>query len=760
MEPFDPEAYERDVVRPLRGRGGRLPDDLLTRYALALDFSDADLAQRLAQVRAHWRDRVRSAAWAGFTTSVYRAFLREDRHLRREHGDALARMSWWRARHEERAAAVSAQVAELAQVLGAHFGDLGLVTPGQLEALRRAVGPLAPREVDAALAEAGVRTVVPLDLPKTPGLPDGSFRRLKELLRDAEVTSVPALLHGELTGFALVTGFRSTPPRPDGLGADAVRAALERSGGAARDALELVSTAVDLRRLALYHLVDDVRRFRESGAPAGALLRVLRQSGLEEGEARHVVVSVLSEAGAPEVEATGLAKVTALLADGRLVAAQQALVGITDAEEAAAATAAVDRHAAQVRELREAARRALERGAEDDARRQLADAARLASDDGAIAAEARRIPVSPVADLTARSDGLGVRLSWRARPDHDAGTRYRVVRRAGRAPEHPGDGDVVAEGTATSAVDTAVPGGRTAGYAVFAAEPDGAWSRPAGATVEVLPPVHEVRLAVRDGAVEGRWEVHPDAVGVDVVRRGPSGEVPVPTDGLTAFRDTTVDTRADYLLVARYRLPDGTEARADAVTVRHTASSPPPVTSLDGRRSGRELLLSWEWPDGVQQAEVRWTRGAVGGRRRVTRQQYEDEGGCRVDAGPGAVDVRVTAVVGELRSSPAELTTGGPAQVGYRVVRRHRLFGATARILLHSDHPVPECELVVVVAPGRRMPREPGDGEVVHHAVHRIDGPVAVTVDLPRRGPFWLRCFASTSGVELIDPPNSQLEVP
>ncbi|MDA3646422.1 hypothetical protein LZ318_04225 [Saccharopolyspora indica] len=774
MQPFDPKAYERDVVRPLRGRSGRLPDDLLTRYAIGPDFSDADVAQRLSQVRSHWNKSAQSTAKSSFTTSVYKAFLREDEELRREHGDKMSRMSWWRARHDDRAAAGQAQIDELAQMLKSNFGELGLITPGQLEAMREAFGQLAPPEVDEALAKAKVRTAVPLDLPKTSGLPDTLFRRLKELLADAEVTGLPELLHGKLTGFALLTEFRSTPARPDGLSAKAVQAAVDRenrrSGNrAAREALGLVNTAAgrtDLRLLALYHLLDDVRRLRENGAPASALLRVLRQSGLEEGEARQAVVSVLSETGATKIEVSGLAKVAELLAAGHLVAAQQALAGIADAEEAAAAKAAVDRHAEQVRSLREAAHRALERGAEGEARRQLTEASRLAADDDAIAAEVRRIPVSPVAELTAQPEGLGVRLSWRAQPDHGVSTRYRVVRRSGRTPGDAADGDVVAEGAETAVVDTAAAAGTAAGYAVFAAEPDGAWSRPAAVLVEVLPPVHAVQISVRSGAVEGSWKLHRDAVGVDVVRRDDSGEVPVATSGRNAFRDSTVDTKVDcaYLLTARYRRADGTELRAEAVAVRHRARvvpTLPPVTSLEGRHFGRELVLSWVWPDGVRMAEVTWE----GGSRRLTRQQYTDDGGCRIDAGPGETRVRVVSIAtaddGENRSNPGELVVSGPpAQVGYQVERRNRLFGpSSARILLTSDLPVPECEVVVVIAPGRVMPQQPDDGNVAHRAVHRIDDPVEITVELPRRKPFWLRCFVSTPGIDLVDPPVTQLKV-
>ncbi|MGP4021379.1 hypothetical protein ACTWQN_36420, partial [Saccharopolyspora sp. 5N708] len=262
MGPFDAKAYERDVVRPLRGRGGRLPDDLLTRYAVELGFSDAQLSQRLAQIRSHWNKSAQSTAKSSFTTSVYKAFLREDEELRRVHGDAMSRMAWWRDRDSDRAGASKEQVDELVGMLKVNFGELGMITPGQLEAMRETFGQLAPAEVDRALAAAGVQTAAPLDLPKTSGLPDTLFRRLKALLGDAEVTGIPELLHGKLDSFKLLTAFDSTPRFPTGLTAKAVQQAIERenrrSGNQpAREALGLLNTAVgkdgvDLRLLSLH----------------------------------------------------------------------------------------------------------------------------------------------------------------------------------------------------------------------------------------------------------------------------------------------------------------------------------------------------------------------------------------------------------------------------------------------------------------------------------------------------------------------------
>ena len=51
---FDPARYDREVIGPLRGRRGRLPDgDLRVRYAVAPGMDRAALEQRLRKVRTY-----------------------------------------------------------------------------------------------------------------------------------------------------------------------------------------------------------------------------------------------------------------------------------------------------------------------------------------------------------------------------------------------------------------------------------------------------------------------------------------------------------------------------------------------------------------------------------------------------------------------------------------------------------------------------------------------------------------------------------
>ncbi len=894
MARFDPKAYETAVVRPLRRWTGReLPDDLVARYAVDLGMSDAELAQRLAEVRSHWNKGAQSTGKSAMTQNLYKAFLRADAELKSDHGGELNKIGWWRRHQQARAGARQGEIDELAQTLRKSFGELGLIAAGQLEATMRATfAALAPDEATQALSKAGVSVEEPRNLPKSGGLQDTVYRTLRTRLADAQVATIGELLHGELTSFAILESFRCTPGQPEGLTGKAVDSATarenKRSGNqAAREALGILSRAakagVDLRELTLFHLLDNVREHHRQGVPPSALLKQLLQVRLDPAEARQAVFSVLNETATSP--ATGLPAIKELLEAGRLIAAQQTLATIADPEDAIAAKEQVQRHADQVRQLRDRGHESLRAGNEADALHQLRQAAALATDDENIAAELRRIPPPPVLGVSAQPEGVGVRVSWRAPASHGEDTRYRVVRREGRVPADPDDGAVVGGDAATVRVDPKAPAGRLVGYAVFAATEGGIWSRPAAVAIEVLPPVHHVQLTAEKRVVEGRWQVHPDVLAVEVRRGTGTAGAAVHTASKTMFRDSDVADGADsadhvYTFVARYRRSDGTEARSAAVVARTTsrgqalpvsaltlsavpaergsriaikwrqpanaevtvrrASAPCtwefgtvvplatlteygeeitglpaadgewrtltadvpaghfwyvpftlgpsgavcgqeaqlgialPVTGLRHQRLGPEVVLSWSWPEQAGIAEVRWRTPTDSGRYRLTRQQYLGAGGFRIRAGAGQLDVQVRSVVAsegsECLSSAAELIVADlPPAVSYTVdmVRRPLIGGGTVRVRLTANQPVARAVVLVVVAPGRVMPRRPADGQVVLRSQQDLVAghEVELTAGLPRlRKPYWVRCFLEDNGAgraatQLIDPPTTQLKV-
>jgi hypothetical protein len=168
-------------------------------------------------------------------------------------------------------------------------------------------------------------------------------------------------------------------------------------------------------------------------------------------------------------------------------------------------------------------------------------------------------------------------------------------------------------------------------YAVFAAVEGGRWSRPAAASVRVVPPVVDVRVEGGAGFVSGRWSAHPDAVAVEVVRTDPEGGAePVEVQRTRAFHDeSAVDgTRYLYSLVAVYPPVGGVVPRAEPVVVPGatrpearpvralTAAQAPggePAVRLSWRqRPGTEVVLRrggspcpWEYGAAVPLAELR-----------------------------------------------------------------------------------------------------------------------------------------------------------
>ncbi|ANZ41302.1 hypothetical protein BBK82_40410 [Lentzea guizhouensis] len=203
---------------------------------------------------------------------------------------------------------------------------------------------------------------------------------------------------------------------------------------------------------------------------------------------------------------------------------------------------------------------------------------------------------------------------------HDDQTRYRwcgrtVARPATRRRR------CGARGTGSVALDRKAAAGRLVGYAVFAAgDGGGSWSRPVTATIEVLPPVHDVTLSVEDAVVSARWQVHPDASSVEVTRTGGAA---VRSSGKTTFTDR-LEGKGDhsYTLVACYRRADGGVARAAAVQVRASSrTAVAPVTALrlapvtDGTPT---VAATWRQPEPDTEVVLRradtpcpWEFGAV-----------------------------------------------------------------------------------------------------------------------------------------------------
>ncbi|MFG1919807.1 hypothetical protein [Micromonospora sp. NPDC048898] len=90
---FDAERYDREVIKPLRGRHGRLPaGDLLLRYAVEPGWTAEQLAVHLKQLRQFWQDR---AVGPDSRAGICQLLIQADEELSRNVGDLMSDPGWW-----------------------------------------------------------------------------------------------------------------------------------------------------------------------------------------------------------------------------------------------------------------------------------------------------------------------------------------------------------------------------------------------------------------------------------------------------------------------------------------------------------------------------------------------------------------------------------------------------------------------------------------------------------------------------------------
>ncbi|GLZ79234.1 hypothetical protein Afil01_40410 [Actinorhabdospora filicis] len=779
---FDAAAYERDVLRPLRGRSGALPEDLLLRYGMPRPLAGPELAAHLKAVRSYWTVK---AGGAGNLARLCQLLQAEDARLSR--AQDLTSAAFWVSAAGERDRVSAGLIAELAADLRRQYA--GGVTREQLDRLPARYRTLTPGQRDRAAADAGVRIITTIALPVECGLTPSQLGDLDDKLGRCGARSVVALLiPGVNEPFRLIGGL-AVPGSPSlKLSRGVVKAARQEAEAlgndpgaqARRAAVRLVDHAVedgaDPLAIALAHFVH---LLTETGGGGAFTVREATDRGLHPEDAEVLAASLAGHRAAPDTATP--AKVLEYLGKGRLRAAQQALQGVpSDVDGRAPAAEAVD--AAQARLDALLARlEGAEPGSAETATMEsvLRQAAAIAADDPAIAAMLARVPPPPVTDLSAREHDGAAELSWRMPPTGFAELTYRVVRTTRVPARAPHEGRVVATTTASRATDRDPRPGHAVLYTVFAtggapAEAGTAWSPPVTASLRLLPPAAGVTGRSRDGESTVSWHLHPAASRVSVHRTadapprepGEGVEIPAGQGGCTDF-GLEADRDYFYAVTAWYRDEDGGECAAPAAVAAVSTRAKPlanlaPVTglSLEPRPDG--LLVAWVWPPGTGLAEV--TAGGV--THRVTQSRYTTEGGFLVPLPRAAAEIEVRTVRadpdGDVYSTPvAARHVPAAVTVAYRAERAGGLLrGRRWRISVTADGPC-AGDLVVVAAPGVVMPVRPDPAQVVGRLRLR-PGESTVEVRVPdavgKR--YWLRCFLDGApGARLHDPPLSTLRV-
>ncbi|GAA1635895.1 hypothetical protein [Actinoplanes couchii] len=742
---FDPRTYLRDVVNPLRDRAGSLPGDLARHYAVGPGMSSTEITGQLVKVRSLWR---RQSGGAGAAARVCARMITRDEQLRREHGDRMHDPAWWRERAEQDRRGAVAEGGRLADELREAYGPVGLISRDRLDAVARHYPALDRAAVGEALRRAGLTVAEPVALPADSSLDARAYRNLSDVLGKIGVPTVVHLLHPGLGTFTLLNG---APPLDRELLAErraAANTAADAIGTRLRkEAYGILATALDtgadLRRLALFQLVDLLRRDR-GDRPDSSLIRTAVDTGLDPAEARTLVFSLPAEQAADPA-----GRIRALVEDGRLLAARQALAALPAAHpENAELSDLVTRRLDEARALRDRSDQALHAGRESEAALMLRDAQRIAADDEDLERRLAALPPPPARDLVARPRDHGVVLSWTG--PGPGPLRYRVVR-GDTPPTTPGDGELVGEVDGTELTEELTEPGRPRHYAVFAGSGAGTWSRPVTVAITVLPPVSAVQVRAGPAEVFLSWQAHPRAERVRVRRtvgRRPAGDddgEPIP-GGAGGLYDRIPADGSDrwYSLVAVYRDAAGAEVTAPAVVVRAGAPTDAPpwaerltvhLTPLDrgtataritwatpaaGRVSVRrsERPPGWAAGDTVAEAEVlAWGEPLIAERLvqgPETRIEVTVPSGRQVYV-PFTLDGSGTAVVGE------------PAAVGVvEPVRQLHARRTGDEITLTWVWPASVSLVEVVYTPddGREVRRRMTRGQVADTGC-RITAPVA-----------------------------------
>lgn len=412
----------------------------------------------------------------------------------------------------------------------------------------------------------------------------------------------------------------------------------------------------------------------------------------------------------------------------------------------------------------------------------------IAADDAAWSTGAHAPPVvvaPPVDGVSLTCDGWSVTGVWTLPAD---GCEVRVTRTgSGR-----GRSDVRA--SATGFLDRDVQAGAQYDYAVTAVyrhdHGDAVESAPrtASIVVEAPPsPIRDLQVVVEDehgrSVADISWPVvasgdaaifvAPEPGAVQEGRSIAASELSVLGERVVGRRHRAGDR--EHLRAAlrpgRCHLTAVTVGRSSAVvgasrTVRVSA----PITGLRAERRDDTVQLSWFWPPASTVARVSWRAvdaDAQDGRRLVCHlAEYRERGGLEIPVDRRAHVVSVEADIedatGTISAAGVSVTVPALAvPVRYALHRR----GRKLRVTFESGTSCVLPRTVVVFSAGAVMPLDVSQGQVICEVAADDgvaldpDAPHEVVVRLPRRERGWIRCFATSQDITLIDPPTQTMKV-
>jgi hypothetical protein len=395
--------------------------------------------------------------------------------------------------------------------------------------------------------------------------------------------------------------------------------------------------------------------------------------------------------------------------------------------------------------------------------------------------------VPPVSQLEADTGPSDVTVHWSMHPDaQDA----RVIRSVeGRPP-------AAVAVTGNSCHLTGLPEGETQHFEVTAVYrgADGAEVLSAVEQVNATPrseaqpiPCLRVRTAEAGGAVMVRVAWAPvDKSEVRIVRSDRPPKWPFGTwvaqEDMTRFGEEVTGRRVAGRggeLAIETDLPPGVHhlvpfsIGGTGIVVGRSAvvGVTDPVRRLVVTPFATYATVAWEWPPGVQLAEVSWEVDGDADLIVLGQAQYRSQGGARVPLGRGpcTVEVRAMITVGEesFASPPVQAVINSvvDVEIKYTVSATPSVGpfgGRSKRVAFSADEGCQDVHVQVVALPGRVMPTRPDGGLVLLDTILTLQPGASlehqVTVPRPVKRPYWVRCFVVGGRARLVDPPIAHLK--
>lgn len=616
------------AIQELKG-GAKAPSklDLPLLYGISDGMGEAQRRERIEWVRDAWAKSVNNSRYKDVATRVRQL----DELLRTKNAHLESDQFWGECFRATREASRE-QRQRLIELIKREFAVLGVVTTKDVNSIADSIGlgVLTADDLAEVVDASGLALVEEFDLPETV-LPPG----IKELQRSTCRSLVDVILDAEPQDFCIVDGFKAS-------GYPALSLTLVRQrqtdnekkphspeNAAIKKVLGVLAAQTsdrELHALTLRHLIALAEEAANGGAVSLGVMK-LRDVGVHPIDAGRIARQIGGTS-----HSSRLGDVEQLLLSGQLIDARRRLVEIkgvagTESPELNKMEQRLVDLEVRVVELKQRAETAVSRHDIATATGALQEALGIAADDPSLEEQLRRLP--PAAPIQVEASAVrgsdNVRILWSPGYGVTDDTRYVVVRRDGKPPMDPRDGEVLATGLSeTEWIDKNPIVGRTAWYGVAAGR-GGTPSRIATTELDHLPPVMDLACDTTETEVALRWRRPKGASDVDVVVMGPGyGRKKIAVQGdRTSAGGLTTGASYRFDVSAVFRTPTG-ELRRSAPqvvdAVPRSRAKPLAAFSVNPRLGvdkEQEVRASWR-PPPMHQIEVwylsrppQWTYGSV-----------------------------------------------------------------------------------------------------------------------------------------------------